>query len=288
MLSVGAEATTSEVSRRLSGRELLKKLRLNLDVQTPLGKYLVNIADDADVERAKNQFAGIVALIVGQQQRLPMISQVVHRGLDKVNGVDPDLDKLLAALAAGYPDLNFQDPQVLKVLHRNSALLVNTTAGVLAEPNSLGLFALIEPELAARFYLVSLQDRLAARGDWDPLGNARLKDQIDQLDRALSVSDPDSGQRLVRLQNLLKDMGILVPNTAEGGRILVDKVFNRFQEILDGKNLPATVDVVSRSQQTLLGKFFDKLDARIAQLQAPAPTTGQTAPAATTANPIAR
>ncbi|UFP92792.1 hypothetical protein [Gloeobacter morelensis] len=267
--------SAGELERQLTGRQLWSALNPSFTVRTPFGPYPVELGNDAGRNRAREGFAFVVGLVTGQQQRMPFISSAVRRVYNRVIATEPNLDKLLAAVAASNPDIDITDPRVLKILRRNGAELVNTLMGILAEPNSIALLALVEPDLAARAYQLSLKNRLERRGTWDPPGNAQLEKQIAAIEAELTAPGRGEEERLVALQRLLRDQGIPIPDTIEGGQYLAERLFVRFEEVLDGKNRPVTIDVIGRDPTSGLAKLFARLDERIARLE-----SGQEAPAA--------
>ncbi|MBC8121819.1 MAG: hypothetical protein H7Y22_08295 [Gemmatimonadaceae bacterium] len=270
VFSVGAESD-ARLSNRLSERALLKNFILSFQ-QKP--------------ER-KERLVGAVTLAITQQQRLGLISQFVRQGFLRMAGLEPDVDRYLSFLQKNNPDVDFKDPQVLQMVRTSSESLGRTMGGLLLEPSSIALFALIEPELAARGRLIALQMQLERRGSWDPAGNLRLEEQIAALKQVLAdettlntpgsatptppeangLAPTQSKERLLAMQQLLKDQGVPVPTSAEGGRILVDQLFQRVGDISEGKNLPVPIDLVRVDPSGLLGRAFSSLDARIAQLE---------------------
>ncbi|MBW4699465.1 MAG: hypothetical protein KME03_16520 [Aphanocapsa lilacina HA4352-LM1] len=256
-----------QLERDLAGRRLWSALNPTFTVRTPFGPYPVDLGSDAGRSKAREGFAFVVGLVTGQQQRMPFISSVVRRVYNRVIATEPNLDKLLAAVAKSNPDTDLTDPRVLKILRRNGAELVNTLMGILAEPNAIALLALVEPDLAARAYQLSLKNRLERRGNWDLPGNLQLERQIAAIEQELTVPGRSEEARLVALQRLLKDQGIPIPDSIEGGQYLADRLFVRFEEVLDGKSRPVAIDVIGRDPNSGLAKLFARLDERIARLE---------------------
>jgi hypothetical protein len=170
-----------------------------------------------------------------------------------------------------YPEVDFQDPEVLSVLKSSSGKLSRTIGGLMVEPNAVALFALIDPELAARGRLTALEEQLSHRGTWDPPGNARLQAQIDALKQAIGegVKDPlGEERRLFALQALLRDQGVPIPNSAEGGQILVESLLGRAADISNGKNQPIAIDLVRLDPTGLVKRAFSSLEERIVAAEA--------------------
>ncbi|WP_287129075.1 hypothetical protein [Candidatus Cyanaurora vandensis] len=270
-LTVGIETVTTKVKERLGDQELLKAAGLTASAQNPLLQRTLGpsfAGTPEERERAKEQFTSVVVLAITQQNRLDFISGFVKQILSSMSNQEPDLDKYLEILQERNPDIDFKDPQVLKVLRGNLARLTNNFAGLAVEPNSLALLALVEPEFAVQVQLYALQTRLADRGTWDPEGNDRLTAQIASLEDALKDQTGPTDQRLIRLQNTLKAQNIPIPSTPAGGRILVDQNFQRLERVLAGKDLPLTLPVVEQDRTGLIYKTFSRLDERIRQLEA--------------------
>lgn len=269
VFSVGAESD-ARLSNRLSERALLKNF----------------ISSFQQKPERKERLVGAVTLAITQQQRLGLISQFVRQGFLRLAGLEPDVDRYLGFLQKNNPDLDFKDPQVLQMVRNSSESLGRTMGGLVLEPSSIALFALIEPELAARGRLIALQRQLERRGNWDPEGNLQLEEQIAALRQVLANEPPldapgaattspganglapvQSKEHLLAMQQLLKDQGVPIPTSAEGGRILVDQLFQRVGDISEGKNLPVPIDLARVDPSGLLGRAFSSLDARIAQLE---------------------
>ncbi|WP_218079838.1 hypothetical protein [Anthocerotibacter panamensis] len=276
--SVGVEAVDTQLDRRLSPQEMLKAINLTVDPKG--GSYTFSICRDEKgggcahspeiEEGARKGLTELVTLAITQQNRLGWISQVVRRNIRSRDSPEPDIDKLLNLLQAVYPEVNFKDPQALKVLRKNGKTLLDTFAGVLTEPSSIALFALIEPQLALESRIVALQGQLAHRGSWDPAGNQRLQTQIAQLQTVLGEGiqgdATNQTEQLRAMQTVLKEQGVPIPRTPEGGRVLVGQLFQRFAQITEGQNLPQLVDVVKLDRSGTFIKGFSKLDERIRQL----------------------
>ncbi len=259
------------LSRRFAGLELIRDIDVTVGLPLPIGRWNAKLGTRPEnLEFAKAGLTRVVGIAVGQQQRLEPISGIVKKVIASIGTVEPNMDRLVAALQKRYPDLDFNDPQVLKVVRKSIVGVADTMSGLMVEPSSVALFALVEPDLAVRSQLLSLKTQLARRGDWDPPGNVRLQEKIAELERVTAASYESEDLRLIALQNALKDQGIPIPNTMEGGQLLVEKMFSRFSEVLDGKNLPITVSGIEEDPSGLYAKFLTRFDERIAKLEAQA------------------
>ncbi len=214
----------------------------------------------------QRKLVGVVSLAVGQQQRIGWVTGLVRQGVSQYSQRTPDLDKFINFLHKRYPEVNFQDPDVLNSLHISATKLTRTIGGLFTEPSGVALFALIDPELATRGRLVAMQSYLSRRGIWDPQGNVQIQGQIDALQQVLGegVKNPlGEEERLVAMQSLLKDQGVPIPNTAEGAEILVDQMLSRAIDIANGHNLPIPVDGTRLDPSGLVDKVLRSLDERI-------------------------
>lgn len=214
----------------------------------------------------QRKLVGVVSLAVGQQQRIGWVTGLVRQGVGQYAQRTPDLDKFINFLHKRYPEVNFQDPDVLNSLHISATKLTRTLGGLFTEPSGVALFALVDPELATRGRLVAMQSYLSRRGTWDPQGNVQIQGQIDALQQALGdgVKNPlGEEERLVAMQSLLKDQGVPIPNTAEGAKILIDQMLGRAIDISNGRNLPILVDGTKLDPSGLVDKALRSLDERI-------------------------
>jgi hypothetical protein len=214
----------------------------------------------------QRRLVGVVSLAVGQQQRIGWVTGLVRQGVNQYSQRTPDLDKFINFLRKRYPEVNFQDPDVLNSLHVSATKLTRTIGGLFTEPSGVALFALIDPELATRGRLVAMQSYLSRRGTWDPQGNVQIQGQIEALQQALGegVKNPlAEEERLIAMQSLLKDQGVPIPNTAEGAEILVDQMLSRAIDISNGHNLPIQVDGTRLDPSGLVDKALRSLDERI-------------------------
>jgi len=252
----------------------------NLDTRTNLGlerrlserELLLAFVDywRTDPNRQR-RVVDVISFATGQQQRIGFVSAIVRQAFGRVALLQPDIDRYLNFLRKRYPDIDFRDPNVLSVLKGNSQSLSRTVGGLLIEPNSVALFALIEPELAARGRLVGLENYLSRRGTWDPEGNRRIQEQIDQLRAAIGdgIKDPIADQeRLIALQKLLKDQGVPIPSSAEGVQILVESILGRVTDISQGRNLPAPMDLTRLDPSGLVQRGLQGLEDRISAAEA--------------------
>jgi hypothetical protein len=214
----------------------------------------------------QRKLVGVVSLAVGQQRRIGWVTGLVRQGVSQYAQRTPDLDKFINFLRKRYPEVNFQDPEVLNNLHISATKLTCTLGGLFTEPSGVALFALIDPELATRGRLIAMQSYLSRRGTWDPQGNVQIQGQIDALQQVLGdgVKNPlGEEEHLVAMQRLLKDQGVPIPNTAEGAEILIDQMLSRTIAISNGRNLPIPVDGTQLDPSGLVNKALRSLDERI-------------------------
>lgn len=214
----------------------------------------------------QHKLSWIAGLAVTQQGRIGWVTSLVRQGFARYAQRTPDLDKFIDFLHKRYPEVNFQDPEVLNTLHISSTKLTRTLGGLFTEPSGVALFALIDPELATRGRLIALQEYLAHRGTWDPQGNVQIQGQIDALQQVLGdgVKDPlAEEERLVAMQTLLKDQGVPIPDTSKGAEILIDLMLNRTIDISNGRNYPIPVDGTRLDPSGLVDKALRSLDERI-------------------------
>jgi hypothetical protein len=214
----------------------------------------------------QRKLVGVVSLAVGQQHRIGWVTGLVRQGFGQYAQRTPDLDKFINFLRKRYPEVNFQDPDVLNTLHISATKLTRTLGGLFTEPSGVALFALIDPELATRGRLIAMQSYLSRRGTWDPQGNVQIQGQINALQQVLGdgIKDPlGEEERLIAMQSLLKDQGVPIPNTSEGAKILINQMLGRAIDISNGHNLPIPVDGTQLDPSGLVDKALRSLDERI-------------------------
>jgi hypothetical protein len=269
--SIQVESLDPTVSKKLSEQEILKDV--NFSVKRAERGFSVSVTKgkpEDNTGETRAFLADLVTTAITQQNRLGFISQTVRRLSSSSSGIP--LDRFLALLQKVYPDVDFNDPQVLKVFRKTAKTLQGYFGGMLTEPSATAIFALIEPETAVRGRIISLQNQLKRLGTDDAEASARLQSKIDALKQVLGeglTGDvTNQGESLAAMQNVLKDQGVPIPTSATGAKVLVDQLYDRFKEITAGKNLPIVVDLATVDRSGAVNNFFTKLDERIAQLDA--------------------
>ncbi len=218
----------------------------------------------AQRDQARERLREGVTLVLNQQQRLTLLRQASQDAVSRLGSAGLNLEQLIAAVQKDNPDINFQDPQVLRTIRTSAASLVSTLGGVLVEPTSIALMALINPELAVRGQQLSLQAQLARRAD-----NAQLQAQLMALQQVVGSGSPELSQpQLEAMQAALKAQNVPIPATPEGGQVLVDQLYRRLADLCIGRKPLVTVDLIPLDPSGVLGQFFSQLDARIAELEA--------------------
>lgn len=255
LFKLDTQVTDGSIDRKLSERELLKSFVLYWQADPNRQRRLIEL----------------ISFLAGQQSRLGFVTMLVRQGFDKVSLLQPDIDRFFNFLRKRYPDVDFKDPEVLSVVKSSSGKLSRTMGGLIAEPNSVALFALIDPELAARGRITALEDYLAHRGTWDPQGNLQIQGQIDALKTAIGegIKNPLTEQdRLYALQKLLRDQGVPIPTSADGAQLLVESIVGRATDVSEGKNLPAPMDLARLDPTGLVQRAFQSLEDRIVTAEA--------------------
>jgi len=269
--SVKVQGLDPTVAKQLSEEEILKDVKFN--VQRTEKNVTFSICKGATCEEksgsTREALADLVNVAITQQNRLGFISNTVRRLSTNSNAID--LDRFLALLKQIYPTIDFNDPQVLKAFRKTAKNLSGYLGGILTEPSSIALFALIEPEIAVRGRLLALQNQLQRQGSLDADSNTRVQKQIDDLKavlgEGLSGDVTDQQDKLVAMQKALKEQGVPIPSSPVGAKVLVDQLYDRFQEITKGKELPTPVDLAVIDRAGVVNSFFAKLDDRITQLE---------------------